>query len=790
MLLLSLVRYCVYDSTMAHARTDLDPPPYREPGVHLTDEHRAWFYRQVKKGHNPYKTGERLGITRSTTRRLLKKLENSVQVSGRHIVHTATQDDLSPQQIADRMDESGEDNYGAPILNLHNLRNPKAIQCWQEFGYYRHLMFNRRHIPWQIEMAQILMSWWESGQKTKGTTESGIVKGIVNTPPGGGKTTTITHDFPAWLITRDRNMRISLGARTKPQSVKYTRRLRNTLGRNVLLNVFFGRFKPLDPELWRADEFLVDGVTGHPASLEYKLTLAGFDAEDPHTIQRYEDPDDDIHEILEEIADVFLTGEKEATIMALSQDMGFLGGRFDMSLWDDLCDKNNSKTPDQRDGLVEWWDSEAESRVEPGGLLGLIGTRFGKYDLYRRNRDLTYQTDDEVEDKLLDIVTSDLTEEQMQQIREDLEKELVDKHGYHPGDLAEPDVEKGMRRTKRIYRYYKFPAHDYKVCDDPSSLRNKDHIECILDPKRFSYRHLHQIESSNPSRFALTYQQEDESSVDNLVQEVWLTGGVDEDGLVVPGCYDYDRELLSIPSHLNERREHCFSIATVDPSARNFWSIQWWIWDQEEDKDYLVHMIRERIQAGQFLDYVVKERKFSGLIHDLQLTSASMGWPISLWIIEENAAQKYLFQYRWVHEWMQQYKTHIKGHKTHANKADEEFGIETLGPRYRMGLVRLPFSQMDVKTRVVINEFKKELTEWPDALTEDMVMGHWFLHWNRWQLPSNLKVGRSKRAIVHPYGDTMPDYVARSFSPQMEEKRAISRSPVDMGHAARRRANR
>ena len=40
--------------------------------------------------------------------------------------------------------------------------------------------------------------------------------------------------------------------------------------------------------------------------------------------------------------------DKEATVSAWGQDSGFLGGRFDFVVWDDLVDRKNVKTEDSR----------------------------------------------------------------------------------------------------------------------------------------------------------------------------------------------------------------------------------------------------------------------------------------------------------------------------------------------------------------------------------------------------------------------------------------------------------
>jgi hypothetical protein len=64
-------------------------------------------------------------------------------------------------------------------------------------------------------------------------------------------------------------------------------------------------------------------------------------------------------------------------------DSGFLGGRFDLIIWDDLYDPRKMRTAEAREDLKRWWDEVAETRLEPGGLLVLQGQRMAGDDIYR-----------------------------------------------------------------------------------------------------------------------------------------------------------------------------------------------------------------------------------------------------------------------------------------------------------------------------------------------------------------------------------------------------------------------
>ncbi len=91
-----------------------------------------------------------------------------------------------------------------------------------------------------------------------------------------------------------------------------------------------------------------------------------------------------------------------------------------------------------------------------------------------------------------------------------------------------------------------------------------------------------------------------------------------------------------------------------------------------------------------------------------------------------------------------------------------------------------------MRTRATIEEFKRELTEWPDAETDDMVMGHWFLHFNRYKLPTGLRVSQARNGIQHPYGRDMPDRVKDEAAARYNQTNIRPRTDGAMGHRARR----
>jgi hypothetical protein len=213
----------------------------------------------------------------------------------------------------------------------------EAQRALEDFGFFRLRYFGRKSTPWQERAAYEVLRRLESRDRE-------FV--VMNEPPGAGKSTLFTHDIPCWLVARDRSIRIQLGSRTERQARMYAGRIKKSLERDAPLRVNaddlvlgrsfdavatlqddFGVFKPEGrSDKWRGDELVVRQLDG--TSLD----------------------------------------DKEATVSAWGQDSGFLGGRFDVVVWDDLVDRKNVKTLESKDNIREWWDTEAETRLEPGGV--------------------------------------------------------------------------------------------------------------------------------------------------------------------------------------------------------------------------------------------------------------------------------------------------------------------------------------------------------------------------------------------------------------------------------------
>lgn len=555
------------------------------------------------------------------------------------------------------------------------------------FNLFCEVFLCRRPAAWRQDAALRVVEWLlDRSERT-------FVD--VNTPPGAGKSTLFTHDIPLWLVcgggVKDpaigRALRMLLGHESKNVAEHYVMRLRRIFemrrpfydkeqkrSAELVLTDAFGRFKPVPAEgeesVWAKDQFLV-------AQLQ--------------TVDLY---------------------EKEPTIQAASRQAGFLGERVDFYAWDDLATYKNARNPEVAEETDSWFNDEAETRLEPGGVGLLIGQRLGPLDLHRKRLDKTW----------------------------------VDEEGV----------------VHQKYRHIVYPAHSEVTCDGDHRQWDLANDGCLLDDYRLPWKELQKIQ--HEPNYRTVYQQEDADPEAVLVLPVWLDGGTDAFGYDAPGCYDRDRGFFEVPDVAPAER--FVSYATVDPSAGNWWVIEWWALlpgTSPHPQDWFRYLIfghRAKLQAGGpngFLDWDNETQSHVGWMEKLQARSKEIGLPIRVWVIEKNAAHRHVFQYdhfrRWRHKWPW---VQVIGHETQRNKHDPDLGVEgRLRMAYRSGLKRLP-RQPGPETLNYMRVKVKELTTYPQSEFDDTVMADWFGETNleaiaRARLRSMEEPGVVVNAVLPPY---------------------------------------
>ncbi len=536
----------------------------------------------------------------------------------------------------------------AEVPKAYDELGDEARLALEDFDYFRWRYFGRKTKPWQVEAAQAVVDRIDTPDREWV---------VMNEPPGAGKTTTFTHDIPIWLIARNRQIRILLGSRTSRQATGFSGRVRASLMRKVpmqgaeaTLAEDYGAFQPPAEygELWRRSEFIVWSHQGEDL------------------------------------------GEKEPTVSAFGMDSAFLGGRFDLSVWDDLVDSSTIRTESARTNQREWYDDEAESRLEPGGLHLLVGQRLSPNDLYRY---------------ALDKVTEE----------------------YEPGHPEAND--EGYVESPR-YQHVVFQAHYDDRCTEDHRPQAPAYPDgCLLDPERLGWRDLMAIRKNNPRKFDVLYQQKDVDPEGVLVPREFIEGCEDWHGYRLPGCLDQDRGVTQFPSTADGiLPPGLVSAMTVDPSPTKYWAIQWWVYEPESQRRFLMDAYRGKLDAPEFLERGFSGN-FTGMAVDWVQRAHDLGLPIAHLIFEANAAQKFVMQYRFFEDWLSASGVSLIPHSTHLNKLDAELGVQaSLKPQYQWGRVRLPWG--DPHAKMISSQLIDEVTTWPEGNTEDQVMAQWFFEFN------------------------------------------------------------
>ncbi len=623
----------------------------------IAPEDRARFWQCLNAGMTTKEASHMAGISYETGKKwVVKQRVAAAELKEAKLVDAKTGvGGIQRERIKETI---ASEDLLPPVLPVDRL-SERARRGLDDFDYFRRVYLGRVPSPWQVDAAYKIVNFLESDEKEFL---------VLNCPPGAGKST-LFHDVAVWVIVRNRAIRVMIGSVSQTLAKQYSRRIRETLERPVPLqpdpemvrrglalnaescvSLDYGRFKPgTQGALWRAEEFIVE-----------QQTTGGLD-------------------------------NKEPTVSAYGIDSEFIGHRADLVLFDDVASPENAKESAARDKLLERWDSMAEARVDPGGVLAVIGQRLGPGDIYAHC--------------LAKVTYDDFGDE------------------YDGTDQTSQAVDEPVKKQK--YHHLTYKAYYEELDTGPASRTTKAPPwpeGPLLDPFRLSWRDLSYIKHSNPQKFQVVYQQEDLEQGNYLIERTWATGGFGVDGVLYPGCIDRDRRPGHIPPGL---RQPIISIASVDPSPTQFWAVQWWLYQPETNLRYLIDVERCKLTAEELLGYNVGSGEYSGIMEQWQERSDELGYPISHWIVEVNAAQRFLLAHDFVRRWQALHGVNVVPHTTSRNKLDENLGVEALLPAlWRTGQVRLPTMTENWKTLAFIDE----MTSWTRDKKRgtDLVMAHWF----------------------------------------------------------------
>jgi hypothetical protein len=292
------------------------------------------------------------------------------------------------------------------------------------------------------------------------------------------------------------------------------------------------------------------------------------------------------------------------------------------------------------------------------------------------------------------------------------------------------DAEPGAK-----YHLVRYRAHDESRCHgDDTHAEDAPYWPngCLLDPRRLPWRELESEMENGLANYMQVFQQEDGDPSSQLVNPVWVVGGTDPaTGQHFPGCWDSDRGAWDVPD------VPVLSVASTDPSPTRYWaSGAWCIGLDEPNYRWLQAVERRTMRFDEFLER--RNGRWSGLAEEWWQISKDLGRPLTHWIFEVNAAQRFMLQTAVATEWEAARGCRWVRHQTTATRTDPKYGPQRIAPAYKQGLVRFP--GMGAIARTSSLKIIDEAQKWPKGQYDDCVMMQTFLELRLPDLLQDLQV--------------------------------------------------
>ncbi len=302
------------------------------------------------------------------------------------------------------------------------------------------------------------------------------------------------------------------------------------------------------------------------------------------------------------------------------------------------------------------------------------------------------------------------------------------------GELADQRLTRVPGEPK-LWQHINYPAVDWDT-------------KSVLWPEEWSFERLMETYEELASKgstalFETMYQQNPQMDDAAMLDRAWIEGDDKH-----PGCWDDNRHWREPPPALvgNDRDWwKRMRIISIDPSPTQFTGFV--VADVDTHKGGDEYFYRINVMEMESAKWNLRD-----IVSHLRIALDTYG-PVDHVIFEQNAAQRWFFQDVEFRQLRKQRNLSVRGHTTtHRNKADEEFGVQSLGEAFEHGLIRLPgASQQDKRRSEVMIE---EGLQYPWGPHDDILMALWFI---RWQSPKLNPRSKSEQGPVQmPIGPGNP----------------------------------
>jgi predicted phage terminase large subunit-like protein len=216
------------------------------------------------------------------------------------------------------------------LKELARRKTPDSVYAYGEY------VFGYKAAPHHKELVGEILK----AVSKAGTDEAEHV--VIEEPRGSAKTTWGDTITLAWLVSQFPHLRIGLMSKTSDHAKDFSRAIRWTIEHNDRQHEVFPEIKPSAGK-WTDAQWLVDGSPW--------------------------------------------LGSNFSNLFAQGAGGQIASKRFDVILCDDILDEENSKTPEQRASVEEWFWKTLYPCLAPNGVIIVIGTRWTEDDIYQKLTD-------------------------------------------------------------------------------------------------------------------------------------------------------------------------------------------------------------------------------------------------------------------------------------------------------------------------------------------------------------------------------------------------------------------
>lgn len=216
------------------------------------------------------------------------------------------------------------------LRELARRKTPDAVFAYGEYVY------GYKAAPHHKELVSEILT----AVSKAGTDEAENI--VIEEPRGSAKTTWGDTATIGWLIAQFPHLRIGLMSKTSDHAKDFSRAIRWTIEANERFRQVFPDVRPSATK-WTDSQWLIEGSPW--------------------------------------------LGSNFANLFAQGAGGQIASKRFDVIICDDILDEENSKTPEQRAAVEEWFWKTLYPCLAPNGVVIVLGTRWAEDDIYQKLTD-------------------------------------------------------------------------------------------------------------------------------------------------------------------------------------------------------------------------------------------------------------------------------------------------------------------------------------------------------------------------------------------------------------------